>query len=134
MGGTSLTIPNTSAEIVKRLAEYQHKARGALSSNTERALKADTAVFTAWCVDQGRKGLPASPVTVARFIDAQADVKAPATVRRYASSIARLRSSACSSQHSPGHAPGGAPSKSKSQWTMSSAIFLKLILAPQVCL
>ena len=90
----ALTIPTTTAAVVKRLIEYQHKARGALSSNTERALKADTAIFTAWCVDQGRQGLPASPDTVARFVDAQAAIKAPATVRRYASSISRLHRAA----------------------------------------
>jgi len=76
------------------LAEYGRKAKGAISPNTERALKADTAVFTAWCSDQARQVLPASPDTVADFIDAMAQVKATATVRRYVASIARMHRAA----------------------------------------
>ena len=35
----------------------------------------------------GERPLPASPETVAAFIDAKAEVRAPATVRRYVTSI-----------------------------------------------
>ena len=94
MAGTSLTVPTTTAIAADRLVEYQRKARGALSPNTERALRADTAVFAAWCADQGLQGLPALPDTVARFVDAQGAIKATATVRRYVSSISRLHRAA----------------------------------------
>ncbi len=57
-------------------------------------MRNDTAVFTAWCAAHGLQGLPALPETVARFIDAQAAVRAPATVRRYVSSIACLHRAA----------------------------------------
>lgn len=84
----------TDTALVTRLAEYQDKAKGALAASTERALRADTAIFSAWCGDHGLEALPASPETVAAFIDAQAELKAPATVRRYVSSIARLHKAA----------------------------------------
>ena len=69
-------------------------AVGAFAPNTERALKADSRVFSAWCAGQGRKMLPATPVTVAAFVDAMADVRAPATVRRYCASIAAMHRAA----------------------------------------
>ena len=47
-----------------------------------------------WCEQVGRTALPASPETVSTFIDVQAAIKAPATVRRYISSIARLHRAA----------------------------------------
>ena len=79
---------------LKKLAEYEKKARGAVAPNTVRALRADTAIFAAWCAEYSHDSLPASPATVADFIDAQAEVKAPATVRRYMASIARLHRAA----------------------------------------
>ena len=77
-----------------RLQQHAHDARGAFSANTTRALKADVAVFLAWCRAAELVPLPALPDTVARFIDAMADQKAPATVRRYVSSIASLHRAA----------------------------------------
>ena len=60
---------------------------GAFSPNTERALRADLAVYTAWCRSRGLTALPAPPETVADFVDAMADDRAPATVRRYVATI-----------------------------------------------
>lgn len=77
----------TEAEIWANVAEYANDARGAFKKNTERAIKADIAVFTAWCGQEGRQAMPASPETVAAFVDAMAATKAPATVRRYVSSV-----------------------------------------------
>ena len=96
MALTTLPVPasTATATATNNLVRYQRKARGALSPNTERALRNDTAVFTAWCAAHGLQGLPALPETVARFIDAQAAVRAPATVRRYVSSIACLHRAA----------------------------------------
>ncbi len=39
-----------------------------------RALAADSRVFSAWCSGQGRETLPATPETVAAFVDAMAEV------------------------------------------------------------
>ena len=72
------------------LAAYFEAAKGAFSPNTERALRADVQVFQAWCRRHFVAAFPASPDTVAAFVDAMANVKTPATVRRYASSIAAL--------------------------------------------
>ena len=62
--------------------------KGAFSANTERAVKADLVIYTAWCAGQGRAALPASPDTIAAFVDAMAATRAPATVRRYVASVA----------------------------------------------
>ena len=87
---TTLPVPVTDTAIAERLADYQNKAAGALAPNTERALRADTGVFTAWCADNGHRPLPASPDALVGFIDAQAAEKSTATVSRYMASIARL--------------------------------------------
>ncbi|WP_298961840.1 tyrosine-type recombinase/integrase [uncultured Methylobacterium sp.] len=88
-------VPPPSAEIlVERLEQHAHAARGAFAHNTIRALAADSRIFAAWCREAGRAILPASPETVAAFIDAQAETKARATVERYRSSIAALHRAA----------------------------------------
>jgi len=87
-------IASRNNAALKRLAEYEKKARGAVALNTVQALRADTAIFTAWCAEHSREMLPASPDTIAAFIDAQAEIKAPATVRRYIASIAHLHRAA----------------------------------------
>ena len=56
--------------------------------NTRRALRADLAVFAAWCRGRGVAALPAEPGTLAAFVDAMAATRAPATVRRYLASVA----------------------------------------------
>ena len=72
------------------LTAYLEEARGALSPNTERALRADVQIFAAWCRRHFREAFPANPATVVAFVDDMARVKTPATVRRYVSSIAAL--------------------------------------------
>ena len=79
-----------AAEVGDQLAAYFEAARGAFSRNTERALKADVEIFASWCRQHVLAALPASAATVVAFIDDMARVKAPATVRRYVSSIATL--------------------------------------------
>ena len=72
------------------LTAYLEAARGALSPNTERALRADVQIFAAWCRRHFRAAFPADARTVVDFVDEMARVKTPATVRRYVSSIAAL--------------------------------------------
>ena len=62
-------------------------AKGAISDNTERALRSDLGIYAAWCGERGLAAVPASPATVAAFVDEMAGVRAPATVRRYVASI-----------------------------------------------
>ena len=61
---------------------------GAFSDNTERALRSDLAIYERWCAERGLRALPASPETIAAFVDAMAELRAPATVRRYVTSLA----------------------------------------------
>ena len=61
--------------------------RGALSPNTEQALRADLRVFETWCRDHALDPLPAGADTVAAFVEHMAQRRAPATVRRYVASI-----------------------------------------------
>ena len=88
--------PTTIADaaITASLRQHAEAARGAYAGNTERALRADVAIFTGWCAGEGRQALPASPDTVAVFIDAMATGKATATVRRYVSSVATFHRAA----------------------------------------
>ena len=71
----------------ERLSAWLTDARDALSDHTVRALRADLKLFLAWCAERGLSPLPARPDTVAAYVDAMADVRAPATVRRYIASI-----------------------------------------------
>ena len=95
-----VTAPNTSsatvtgAAIADRLVEHAQDARGAYAPNTERALRADVAIYTGWCASVGHVALPGSFETVAAFVDAMAEVKKPATVRRYVSSVATFHRAA----------------------------------------
>src|SRR6195952_5705923 len=80
--------------IAANLHRHAEAARGAYARNTERALRADVAIFTRWCTQAGQQALPAAPETVTAFIDAMAAGKAPATVRRSVSSIATFHRAA----------------------------------------
>ena len=81
--------PGTECEpaLADQLERFVRAASGAFSSNTERALKSDLAIYSDWCVERGVRALPASPETVAAFVDAKAELRAPATVRRYVTSL-----------------------------------------------
>ena len=76
------------SEFTARLAAYIHATHNAFSDNTERAFRADLAVFRNWCVARRTTAFPASPEIIADFIDDMAASRAPATVRRYVASIA----------------------------------------------
>jgi integrase len=91
-----LTTTSITTELAHaNLARYAKDAQGAFAPNTVRALRADTAVFTAWCDTAGVPALPAASQTVADFIDAMRTAsKRPATIRRYVSSIAHLHRAA----------------------------------------
>jgi integrase len=90
------TVPAivTDGAIGANLRRHAEAARGAFADNTERALRGDVARFTGWCAETGLQAMPASPETVAAFIDAMAASKAPATVRRHVSSVATFHRAA----------------------------------------
>lgn len=95
---TALVTANAGAQVeadvLARLARYSELARGAHSPNTIAAVRSDTEIFSAWCRKMGVTPLPADPSTVAAFVDAMGQGRAPATVRRYVSSIAHLHRAA----------------------------------------
>ena len=66
----------------------EETSRDALSANTERAVRSDLEIYCAWCTEHGVPALPGSAESIAAFVDDKARVRAPATVRRYVSSIA----------------------------------------------
>ena len=64
MAKSALPVPTSmGTEGVARLAEYQAKAKGARSENTEPAPRADTSVFIAWCLENVHSALLASSDT-----------------------------------------------------------------------
>jgi integrase len=76
----------TPAENVRA---WWKKARLVYPEATLRAWRFDWASFTAFCKPRGLLPLPASPSTVAAFIEACGEAgKKPATVRRYLATIA----------------------------------------------
>jgi site-specific recombinase XerD len=63
---------------------------GAYSANTIRSYRADFTIFEAWCQQEHRAALPATPETVADFVLAQSKSAAPATVSRRRAAIAKI--------------------------------------------
>ena len=81
------TGPERGPALADQLERFVRVASGAFSGSTERALKSDLVIYAAWCAARGERALPARPETVAAFIDAKAELRAPATVRRYVTSL-----------------------------------------------
>ena len=71
----------------EQLGQFVRAARGVFSDNTERALRSDLAIYARWCAERGERPVPAKPETLAAFVDAKAEERAPATVRRYITSL-----------------------------------------------
>ena len=80
--------PGEEGVAAERLEAFVRAAGCAFSPNSERAMRSDLAIWSGWCAACGERALPARPETVAAFVDAMAETRAPATVRRYAASIA----------------------------------------------
>ena len=80
--------PGDEPAPAEQLGRFVRAARSAFSRNTERALQSDLAIYAEWCGMRGERALPASAETVAAFVDAMAELRKPATVRRYVASIA----------------------------------------------
>ncbi|MEO5346805.1 MAG: tyrosine-type recombinase/integrase [Magnetococcus sp. YQC-9] len=99
---TNNTLPATASTtaladqnaMVARLAEFSRYAHGALAKNTERALRSDIRRFVAFCEEIGAPSLPATPETVAAFVEEMTASCAPATIRRYVSSISTYHQAA----------------------------------------
>ena len=81
-------------DLAARLRAHAAAASGAYADATIQTIRGDVAKFTRWCVDTGLVPLPAYPETVAAFVDFQATCRAPASIRRYVSSIASFHRAA----------------------------------------
>jgi hypothetical protein len=81
-------------EITRRLEPHAQAARGALADQTCRALASDSRIWSAWCAERNVSPLPAEPAVVVAFVDGQAEIKSPATVRRYLVTIAHMHRAA----------------------------------------
>lgn len=66
------------------------RMEGAYSANTIRSYRADFTIFEKWCQQERKVALPATPETLAAFVDAQSKLAAPATVSRRRASIAKI--------------------------------------------
>jgi site-specific recombinase XerD len=72
------------------LIEWSAMAKEAYSKNTQRAQRADGAVFQAFCEKAGLEFFPAAPMTIRTFIQERVKAgKKPATIRRYVATITR---------------------------------------------
>ncbi|GAB3209104.1 site-specific integrase [Marinactinospora thermotolerans] len=102
----SVLIDVAALEAVRR--RFDEEQAGALgrylaaaqSPNTLRAYRSDWVAFTAWCLAEGRRSLPADPVDVAVYLAAAADTVreddphrwalSPSTLERKAAAIAAV--------------------------------------------
>ncbi len=88
------TLPENISGLTTAIQIYQKAADGAYADNTERARKADWAVFSAWCDENHQCSLPVSTETLVAFIETQAGLKKVATVKRYLTTIATAHKAA----------------------------------------
>lgn len=88
------SLPPSAPDIAARLAEHARQARDAFADETVRALRNDIRLFSGWCADYGAEPMPAAPNTVAAFVDAMGEIRAPASVRRYVASVASIHRAA----------------------------------------
>mgnify|MGYP001577973947 CR=1 FL=1 len=73
------------------LARLKTTRRQAVAENTRRAYATDWRVFVAWCAKQQRRPLPASPETLAAYLQTRVDDGAKvATIDRAVTTISRM--------------------------------------------
>jgi integrase len=93
-----------ASDALDRLVQWDAMAKGAYSKNTQRAQRADGAIFQAFCEANELAFFPAAPATIRAFIEhCVSEQKKPATIRRYVATIARAHiaaglSSPCASE------------------------------------
>ncbi|MDI1346467.1 MAG: site-specific integrase [Pseudolabrys sp.] len=87
---TKSTVGSGRIKLSQNWRERLETLVGGYSANTIRCYRADFAIFEAWCRQEGRTALPATPETVAAFVLAQSKSAAPATVSRRRAGIAKI--------------------------------------------
>jgi integrase len=79
--------PESPAAIAVR--EWWDSAQRVYPTNTQRAWRADWHAYEAFCRERGVATVPATPATVAAFVDGCGEEgKKPATIRRYLTTVA----------------------------------------------
>ena len=88
-GAAAVLTPEKAPTPAENVRAWWKKARRVYPEATLRAWRFDWAAFLAFCKPRGLLPLPASPSTVAAFIESCGEAgKKPATVRRYLATIA----------------------------------------------
>lgn len=83
--GSELVV---APELLQRLLESEQAGQGAYAANGDRARVADTRRWVAWCAERELCPLPATPGDVATYLREHAVTCRPATIARWASTIA----------------------------------------------
>lgn len=79
----AVAVQISPPDLAARLEAYAHDARGTMRPETLRALERGTLAFTRWMTRKGMAPLPASPATVALYVDEMATAgRAPAGIRQ----------------------------------------------------
>jgi integrase len=79
--------PESAGAVAVR--EWWDSAQRVYPANTQRAWRADWHAYEGFCRDRGVATVPATPATVAAFVDACGEAgKKPATIRRYLTTVA----------------------------------------------
>ncbi len=86
-----LTKQNELAEVrAEDRARYAKNVLDSMASETQRAYRSRLSKFAAWCQDQGRVAMPATPATVAAYMAALEDEgKSAATIAQVIAAIAK---------------------------------------------
>ena len=66
------------------------RLEGAYADATIRSYRSDCSAFAAWCRRKRVRALPATPETIARYIEASAGMVRPTTLKRRLAAIAKL--------------------------------------------
>lgn len=85
-----VAAPNRSALTPSLASSARDYADASLSLATRRAIKADWAVWSAWCLKAGVLPMPANPDTAVAFLTAQAPQRKVATLERYRATVGKL--------------------------------------------
>ena len=95
------------AALGEQLGQFVRAACGAFSSSTKRALRSDLVIYVKWLRRARAEGPAGKAGDRCRpFVDAMAELRAPATVRRYVTSIAIAHR--CARAGEDGEEPAGA--------------------------
>lgn len=87
MEGAHHTHQTDTADSRHRFQAILKRCEGAYSQHTLRGYGSDLEVFESWCRRNDHVALPASPATIAAFVDAQIERVVPSTLKRRVAAI-----------------------------------------------